>query len=120
MAVDYRNLKEGPAGLLATCDILLSLDDGSELPTHSQILARCSPVFNGLGEEGILSKSSSADKVVLPFSDCSREAAIDFLVAIYSLRPHEVIKEASALSTARLAHKYGVKVSFQGLRIETW
>ena len=113
--MEHLYLKEGPAGLLATCDILLSLDDGSQLPAHSQVLARCSSIFHGLVEEGILSKVSSTDKVVLPFSDCSRQAAVDFLVAIYSLRPYTVIDETSALSTVRLAHKYGVKVSTRWL-----
>lgn len=36
---------EGHSGLLNSCDILLKLDDGSEIPAHSQILARCSGVF---------------------------------------------------------------------------
>ena len=35
-------LKEGPEGLRETCDVVLSLDDGSQLPVHSQVIARCS------------------------------------------------------------------------------
>ena len=33
-------LAKGPKDLLESCDVLLKLDDDSELPAHSQILAR--------------------------------------------------------------------------------
>ena len=98
--------------LLKSCDVLLSLDDnnGGYLPAHSQVLARCSPVFRGMVNEGILASASTSERVIVPFSDCTREEAISFLSIVYSLRPHEHVVEASALSVARLGDKYGVKV----------
>ena len=104
--------------LLKTCDILLVLDDqsGSRLPAHSQVLARCSPVFRGMANEGVLTSTSTSKKVFVPFGDCTREEAISFLSVVYAVRPHEHIYEASALAVARLADKYGVKVYAQYLR----
>ena len=112
MEEEYCYLKEGPEGLCESCDILLSLDDGSELPVHSPVLARCSPVFHGMLAEGTLVKSkvTAESRVIVPFSECSREEATSFLSVIYSLRPHEHLDKTSALSVARLGDKYGVKV----------
>ena len=103
--------------LLETCDILLRLDDqnGSHLPVHSQVLTRCSPVFRGMAKEGLFTRASTSEKVLVPFSDCTREEAISFLSVVYAVRPHEHVKEASALSVARLSDKYGVKVYAQYL-----
>lgn len=110
MEQKYSHLKEGPEGLVESCNILLTLDDGSALPVHSQVLARCSPLFHGMVNDGTLSSASAEKKTIIPFSGCSREEATSFLSAIYSIRPHEHIDEASALSIARLGDKYGVKV----------
>ena len=106
----YYHLQEGPEGLHESCDLLLSLDDGSEVPVHSQVLARCSPVFHGMLKEQLLSKSSAAKKTTVPFGDCSLEVATSFLLAIYSLRPHQQLNKETALTIARLGDKYGVKV----------
>ena len=110
MEENYGYLMEGSEGLFESCDILLILDDGSDLPVHSQVLARCSPLFHGMLNEGTLSSASAAKKIILPFSGCSREEATDFLSVIYSLRPHKYIDVTSALSIARLGDNYGVKV----------
>ena len=103
-------LAAGPQGLLESCDLLLTLDDGSELPVHSQVMARCSLVFQGMVNEGVLLNASAATKITLPFSECSRKEATDFLCVIYSMRSHVHIDEASALPIARLGNKYGVQV----------
>ena len=110
MEEDHHHLKEGPDGLHETCDILLSLDDGSTLPVHSQVLARCSPVFHGMLKEGTLSSACPAKKITLPFSGCSRQEATNFLGAIYSLRPLKEVDMACGLAIARFGDKYGVKV----------
>ncbi len=103
---------------LESCDTLLSLDDqhGSHLPVHSQVLARRSTVFRGMVKEGILTSASTLEKVIVPFSDCTREEAIGFLSIVYAMRTHEHVDEAIALSVARLGDKYGVKVCAQHLR----
>ncbi len=107
---DQTYLAEGSQGLQNTCDVLLKLDDGTELPVHSQVLARCIPVFYGMMDSGTLSATSVLNKVSVPFSDCSVEEAKHFLSAIYSFRAHDHIDKDCALSIARLSHKYDVVV----------
>ena len=103
-------LAGGPKDLLDSCDILLKLDDGSELPAHSQVLARCMSVFSGMVAEGPLSEASAKNVVSVPFSECSLMEATRFLSAMYSFQAIECIDEGSALSIARLSHKYGGEV----------
>ena len=95
MPEDHPYLTEGPKSLLNSCDILLSLDDGTELPAHSQVLARCSSIFANMLDDGPLSCASTTNKVAVPFNDCSREEASKFLSAVYSLRFDKNINEAS-------------------------
>lgn len=103
-------LATGPVDLLESCDVLLKLDDGTELPVHSQVLARCMSVFSGMVAGGPLSKASSENVVSVPFNECSAEEATRFLSAIYSFSASEYIDNRSALSIARLSHNYGVEV----------
>ena len=110
MGSEHPYLAEGPQGLLKTCDVVLKLDDGTELPVHSQLMARCSPVFLGMLDGGPLSDDSAAKIVSVPFSECSVKKAQNFLSAIYSFKATEHIDIDSALSSARLSHKYGVEV----------
>ena len=110
MDQEYSHLDEGPEYLLETCDILLSLDDGSKVPVHSQVLARCSPVFHGMVVEGTVTKPTAGHTVTVPFGDCSREEATNFLSVLYSLKPYKHINHASAFSIARLGDRYDVKV----------
>ena len=110
MEQDHCYLGERPEDFIKSCDILLSLDDGTELPVHSPVLARCSPVFRGMVAEGTLATAGKGKPVTVPFSECSREEATKFLSVLYYLKPHEHINKASALSIARLGDKYGVKV----------
>ena len=111
MAGGQPYLAEGPKDLLDSCDILLKLDDGSELPAHSQILARFMSVFSGMCVAGgPLIKASAENVVSVPFSECSVEEATSFLSAIYAFRASEHLNKGSALSIARLSHKYGGEV----------
>ncbi len=119
MPGDHPYLKEGPKCLLISCDVLLGLDDGTKLPVHSHVLARCSSPFANMLDDGPLSSASPANKITVPFEDCSREEADSFLSAVYSLTPQEHIEEASALSIARLGHKYGLKVTAPPLTFQT-
>ncbi len=108
-------LGEGPMTLSqSSCDILLKLDDGNELPAHSQILARFMPVFAGMVEGGHLSGASPTNVVTVPFSECSLVEAGRFLSIVYLGFPKQ-IDDASALSIAGLSHKYGCKVREIGL-----
>ena len=68
------------------------------------------PVFSGMVDGGPLSSASVGNVVSVPFSECSLEEARRFLSAIYSFRAHEHIDDVSALSIARLSHKYGLEV----------
>ena len=110
MAEDHRYLQGGPEDLVDSCDVMLSLDDGTQLPVHSQVLARCSPLFHGMVKEGILSSASASTTISLPFSECSRQEATNFLSAVYTLRSPDDIDKASAFSIAHLGDKYGVYV----------
>ena len=110
MEQEHCYLKEGPEGLRQNCDMLLRLDDGSELPVHSSVLARCSPLFNGMANEGTLSRATAGSMVDVPFTDCSQEEAASFLSVLYSLKPYKHINETNGLSIARLGDKCGVKV----------
>lgn len=119
MAKTQRYLASGPHDLLNSCDVLLKLEDGTELPAHSQVLARCMPVFSGMVDGGPLLQASPSNVVSVPFGDCSSEEAGRFLSAVYSFRAHEHIDEHSALSIARLSHKYGVEVSMSAEQLHT-
>ena len=110
MKDEHCYLMEGPEGLRETCDVLLNLDDGTQLPVHSPVIARCSPLFHSMLAEGILINTSAASNVALAFGECSQEEAIAFLSVVYSLAPHKHIVKESAMSVARLGDKYGVKV----------
>ena len=113
MSIGLPYLSKGPPGLPNSCDILLKLDDGDELRAHSQILARCMPVFAGMMDGGPLSGASARNVVTVPFGECSLEEASRFLSAIYSCSPSEHIDDTSALTIARLSHKYGAEVRCQ-------
>lgn len=103
-------LASGPDDLLNSCDTLLKLDNGIELPAHKQVLARCMPIFSGMVDEGPLSDASAANMVSVPFGDCSPEEAGLFLSAVYSFQANEHVDKSCALSTAHLSHKYGIEV----------
>ena len=105
---DY--LTQGPDDLLELCDVLLKLDDGTELPAHKLILAQRISVFYGMVAEGPLSKATVENVVSVPFSECSLEEAEHFLAALYSPRPEKCIDSRFAAPIARLSHKYGLKV----------
>ncbi len=111
MGGDHPYLATGPVDLLESCDVLLKLDGGSELPVHSQVLARCMPVFSGMVVAGgPLSKASVENVISVPFSDCSLEEANRFMLAVYSYKASKYIDIGSALSIAKLSHKYAMEV----------
>ena len=106
----------GPAGFGTCCDILLRLDDGTELPAHTQILARHSKIFCDMLQDdgGALISASALKRIVVPMTDCSQDTATAFLSAVYSSQLNtENLGETSALPVAGLAHKYEMKVSLQ-------
>ena len=111
-------LAGGPDDLVESCDVLLKLDDGTELPVHSQVLARCMPVFSGMvAAGGPLADASAKNVISLPFSECSLEEANRFLSATYSYKASEYIDEGSAFSIAQLSHKYGWEVRSSHTRL---
>jgi len=111
MTADPAYLADGSDNFLAVCDVVLTLEDNSELPAHSQVLARCSHVFSAmLGKDGPLHTASAANKVRVPLSDCTKEIAIIFLSAVYSGKLSRHIDTETAMCVARQGHKYGMKV----------
>ena len=110
MEGDQPYLANGPEDLRESCDVVLKLDYGTTLPIHSQVLARRMSVFSGMVAGGPLTKASAENVVSAPFSDCTVEEATRFLSAIYSVRASDFINAESAMSIARLSHKYGVEV----------
>ena len=58
---------------MKSCDIVLKLDGGASLPAHSHLLARFSPVFAGMLDEGPLSGASGKSRVDVPLSGCSQD-----------------------------------------------
>ena len=92
------------------CDVLLKLDDGGELPAHSQHLARFSKVCQAMLEDGVFSETSTLEKVVVPLTDCSRATVISLLSALYSKRPKDHISKKSSIGMFCLAHKLDIKV----------
>jgi len=110
MQTEYAYLAEGPEGLLRTCDVVLKLADGTGLPAHTHVLARYSTVFNDMLDNGPLSCASGMKKADVPFTECSEVEAISFLTILYSASPQQHISGASALSTANIPHKYGMKI----------
>ena len=107
---EYTYLDGTPEGFAKGCDVLL--DDGSELPAHSQILARFSSVCANMLDDGPLSSASTLKKAVLPLTQCSRATAITFLSMLYSTHHFEHIKENrdSSMAIASLAHKLDMEV----------
>ena len=91
MQKHYTYLEEYRKSFLKGCDVLLKLDDGTELPTHSHNLARASKVCEAMLDDGVLGGTSTSEKVILPITDCSRATAISLLSALYSRRPIENI-----------------------------
>ena len=107
---------EGPKSLASSCDIVLVLDDGVRLPAHLPVLARLSPVFSDMLDDGPLSRASRDSPVEVPLSECSTDEAIHFLSVLYSVNGSKSTG-AAHLSTARLAHKYGMQVYFHHQRV---
>ena len=48
----------------------------------------------------------------MPLEGCSKEQTTSFLTVLYSATPASSIDEATGLSTAKLAHSFGMKVCF--------
>ena len=104
---------DAPENFAKSCNVLLKLDDGSELPAHSQILARFSSVCADMhDDDGPLSCASCSKKVHLPLTDCSRATAVSFLSVVYSTQQFEQIKKSkdNRMEIALLAHKLNMEV----------
>ncbi len=92
------------------CDVLLRLDDGSELPVHSQHLAQASGVCKAMLDDGVLSGTLTSEKVILPLTDCSRATAISLLSALYSRWPIQHVTKESWEAIGSVAHKLDMNV----------
>ena len=114
MCDKYSYLNGGPEHFVKVCDVLLKLDDGSELPAHSQMLARSSSGCADMLNDGPLSHASPLKKATLPLTDCSRATVTDLLSVLHSRDATVHIKKDSTgcLAMASLAHKLDMKVCF--------
>jgi len=61
-------------------------------------------------DDGPLSCASGVRKADVPFTECSEDEAISILTILYSASPQTHISGELALSIAKIAHKYGMKV----------
>ncbi len=91
-----------------SCDVLLVLDSGSEVPVHSGFLAAHSSVLCG-----ILTLDREAALRRLPFPGCSDEAARAFLEYLYAEDRSTVLTVEKAELVSLLAHKYGLHDTLQ-------
>ena len=112
MDAKYEYLEGRPEGCLKSCDVLVKLDDGSELPVHSRLLALYSNVVADMCDDGPLSTATAKKKAKLPLTDCTRAAAIMFLKVVYSKETITHINQATGLAVASIAHKLDMKVPF--------
>ncbi len=104
---------DAPENFAERCNVLLKLDDGSELPAHSQLLARFSSVCADMhADDGPLSFASCSKKAYLPLTDCSRATAISFLSVVYSTQQFEQVKtkKENRIEIALLAHRLDMEV----------
>ncbi len=100
------------------CDVLIELDDGSELPAHSQILARFSKeIVKMLEEDGSLSSASPSNKGHLQLEDCSRATAIGLMSLLYSPQQYDYLgkNRKSCMTIARIAYKLKMEVPSQSV-----
>ncbi len=110
---DHPYLDGKPEGFVKSCDVLLKLDDGSQLPAHSHILTLHSKVCADMLDDGPLSAASALKKVELPLTDCSKDTAVSLLEVLYSYQPVEEITQDNSMAIAGLAHKLDMKVPDQ-------
>ncbi len=75
--------------LLRISDVVLKLDDGTELPAHSHYLAWVSSKYSAMFRNGPLFGASALKKAVLPLTDCSKATVISLLLIVYQAYPIE-------------------------------
>ncbi len=102
------------SGFVKSCDVLLKLDDGSELPAHSHNLARASSVCNAVLDDSLSGPDvePTLERITMPLKNCSRATVISLISAVYSKKPIEYIpKELEPnMAIATLAHKLNMQV----------
>ncbi len=111
----YNYLNGVPDSYVKRCDVLLKLDDGSELRVHSGTLARFSNVCASMfDDDGPLSSASASEMAHLPLSDCSRATALGLVSELYSPQQYDYLKKNMdsefCMAIASLAHKLDMAV----------
>ena len=101
-----------PENSAESCDVLLLLDDGSDLLAHSHILARESSLFADMLGDGLLSDHAAVRMTALPLTDCSRTTATRFLVALYNNTLSDYIwrRKEQPMLNASVAHQLDMKI----------
>ncbi len=95
-----------------SCDVLLLLDDGSDLPAHSDILARENGLFADMHSDSLMPERTTVRMTALPLTDCSRSTAIGFLAALYDDSLSEYIwkRKEHAMLNAIMAQQLDMEV----------
>ncbi|BDA50736.1 hypothetical protein COCOBI_16-4140 [Coccomyxa sp. Obi] len=102
---DAPYLRNRPESFVESADVILKLDTGETLPAHATILSFHSAAFSDM-----LSLNRSPDTLiqVLPFPDCTLDAALSFLQCIYAACEEQRISVQSAEIVAELSNKFGM------------
>ena len=100
---DAPYLRNRPETFVHSADVILKLDSGDRLPAHSALLS------DVLSDMLSLNRSGESHVQVLPFPDCTLDAALTFLNCIYASCKGEMVSVEGAKTVAVLANKFGMK-----------
>ncbi|BDA50735.1 hypothetical protein COCOBI_16-4130 [Coccomyxa sp. Obi] len=98
-------LSNRPKSFVDSADVILKLDSGDTLPAHSALLSFHSDVLSDMLS---LSRSGDSRVQVLPFPDCTLDAALTLLKYIYARYGEERITVEGAETVIVLANKFGM------------
>ncbi len=94
-----------PKSFVESADVILKLDSGDRLPAHSALLSLHSEVLSDMLS---LDRSGDTGLLILPFPDCTLDAAQSFLQRIYSTSYEDKFSVEGAGMVAELATKFGM------------
>lgn len=103
---DAPYLTNRPESFVESADVILKLDSGDTLPAHSTLLSCQS---DALSDMLSLDKSGDSRFQVVPFPDCTLDAALSLLKYIYARRGVDRISVEGAETVAVLANKFGME-----------
>lgn len=102
---DAPYLSNRPESFEKSADVILKLDSGDTLPAHSTLLSFHSDVFSDMLS---LNRCEESRFQVLPFPDCTLDAALSLLQCIYARCGRYRFNVQGGELVAELAHKFGM------------